>query len=260
MHSNAARNAHDVVLREVLARTSPGRVLDAPCGGGALASRLADAGYRVLGLDIDPLETHGKFEFRRADLSARLPLADGEADTVVSVEGIEHLERPFEFVRECGRVLRDHGLLIVTTPNISSLRSRWRWFLTGFHHKAKYALDETRPSPMHHINMLSYHSLRYMLHTNGFLLEAVTTNRIKPVSWLYAAAVPLVYTASRLNIAHARPQEINRAISLDVLGHMMSRDVLFGELLVMIARKTGASTLAARGTESMPPPMPASAP
>lgn len=243
MHSNAARNVHNVVLRELIARTAPGKVLDAPCGGGALASRMSDAGFAVIGLDIDPLDTQGKFEFRRADLGVRLPIGDAEVDTVVSVEGIEHLERPFDFVRECCRVLRDGGLLIMTTPNISSLRSRWRWFLTGFHHKAKYALDETNPSPLHHINMLSYHRLRYILHTNGFRIEAVTTNRIRPMSWLYVPVVPLAYAVSRLGIAMARPQEINRTISLDVLANMMSRDLLFGELMVMVARKAAVGSV-----------------
>jgi 2-polyprenyl-3-methyl-5-hydroxy-6-metoxy-1,4-benzoquinol methylase len=243
MHSNAARNVHNVVLRELIARAAPGRVLDAPCGGGALASRMSDAGFDVIGLDIDPIDTQGKFEFRRTDLSLRLPLGDAEVDTVVSVEGIEHLERPFDFVRECRRVLRDGGLLIMTTPNISSLRSRWRWFLTGFHHKAKYALDETSPSPLHHVNMLSYHRLRYILHTNGFHIEAVTTNRRKPMNWLYAPVVPLVYAVSRLGIAMARSEEVNPAISRDVFANMMSRDLLFGELMVMIARKTQAASV-----------------
>jgi 2-polyprenyl-3-methyl-5-hydroxy-6-metoxy-1,4-benzoquinol methylase len=237
MQSNAAKNAHAVVLRELVARAPPGRVLDAPCGGGALASRMSAAGFDVIGLDIDPLDTQGKFEFRRADLSAALPIGDAAVDTVVSVEGIEHLERPFDFVRECRRVLRNDGLLIMTTPNISSLRSRWRWFLTGFHHKAKYALDETNPNPLHHINMLSYHKLRYMLHTNGFRIEHVTTNRIKPISWLYVPVVPIVYAMSRLVIATARKQEINRPISDDVFERMMTRDLLFGELMIMVARK-----------------------
>ena len=57
------------------------------------------------------------------------------------------------------------------------------------------------------------------------------------MSWLYALAVPLVAAASRLNIARARKQEINRAISLDVWRAMMSTPLLFGELMVMIARK-----------------------
>lgn len=238
MPGNAARNTHRVVLRELLARAPRGsRVLDAPCGDGSLATEMRAAGFAVTGLDIEPPVDQG-IEFQRADLSAPLPVAAAAVDVVVSVEGIEHLERPFDFVRECARVLPHDGLLIMTTPNISSLRSRWRWFLTGFHHKAKYALDETAPSPMHHINMLSYHRLRYILHTNGFRIEAVTTNRIKPVSLLFALGVPLVALVSRLGIARARKEEINRAISLDVWREMMSPALLFGELMVMIARKT----------------------
>jgi hypothetical protein len=46
-----------------------------------------------------------------------------------------------------------------------------------------------------------------------------------------------VAAVSRLGIARARKQEINRAISLDVWRTMMSPPLLFGELMVMIARK-----------------------
>lgn len=237
MHGNAARNAHNVVLRELLDRVSSGTVLDAPCGTGDLAVRMSGAGLDVIGFDIDPPAEEGKFEFRRADLGKELPLADGAVDNLVSVEGIEHLERPFDFVRECNRVLVDGGLLIMTTPNISALRSRWRWLLTGFHNKCKYALDETDPNPLHHINMMSFHRLRYILHTNGFRIEKVTTNRIKAISWLYAPLVPLVYIISRLVIARAPDREINRRINLEVLNEMMKPALLFGELMIIIARK-----------------------
>jgi 2-polyprenyl-3-methyl-5-hydroxy-6-metoxy-1,4-benzoquinol methylase len=238
-HGNAAKNAHNVVLRELTARLSSGTVVDAPCGAGSLAARMAAAGLRVIGLDIVPPEAAGGFEFRRADLGAALPVPDAAADGAVSVEGIEHLERPFEFVRECRRVLRDGGLLIMTTPNISSLRSRWRWLLTGFHYKCIYALDETDPNPLHHINMLSYHELRYMLHTNGFTIEKVTTNRIKAIGWLYAPLVPLVYLVSKLVIATAKEDELNRRVSREVLAAMMKPALLFGELMIVVARKTG---------------------
>jgi 2-polyprenyl-3-methyl-5-hydroxy-6-metoxy-1,4-benzoquinol methylase len=237
MHGNAARNTHNVVLGELRERASGGTVLDAPAGEGQLAERMAAAGFDVIALDIEPAQSAAGFEFRRADLSQALPVADAEVDYVVSVEGIEHLERPFEFVRECRRVLRDKGLLIMTTPNISSLRSRWRWFLTGFHNKCKYALDETDPNPLHHVNMLSYHKLRYILHTNGFSIRKVTTNRIKPVSWLYLPIVPLVYLVSRWVIAAADEREINRRISLEVLREMLKPALLFGELMVVIAER-----------------------
>jgi 2-polyprenyl-3-methyl-5-hydroxy-6-metoxy-1,4-benzoquinol methylase len=243
MHGNAAKNTHNVVLRELLSRISAGVVLDAPCGEGLLADRMSDAGLEVIGLDIDAPRTTTKFEFRRADLSAVLPVPDNRVNNVVSVEGIEHLERPFEFVRECRRVISDGGLLIMTTPNISSLRSRWRWFLTGFHNKCKYALDEAHPNPLHHINMLSYHKLRYMLHTNGFRIEKVTTNRIKPINWLYCPVVPLIYAVSRLVVATANEREIDRRLSLEVLRDMMKPALLFGELMIVVARKVDADAL-----------------
>jgi 2-polyprenyl-3-methyl-5-hydroxy-6-metoxy-1,4-benzoquinol methylase len=203
---------------------------------------MSAAGFEVIALDIEPSDAAGKFEYRHADLNAPLPVSDAEIDYVISVEGIEHLERPFEFVRECRRVLRDRGLLILTTPNISSLRSRWRWFLTGFHNKCKYALDETDPNPLHHINMLSYPKLRYMLQTNGFRIQKVTTNRIKPVSWLYLPLVPLIFVVSRFVIAAADEREMNLRISLEVLREMLAPALLFGELMIIVAEKVVSDT------------------
>ena len=100
MHGNAAKNTHNVVLRELLARVTAGSVLDAPCGGGFLADRMSDAGLNVIGFDVVPPSTAEKFEFRRVDISSKLPMDDASIDNVVSVEGIEHLEQPFEFVLE----------------------------------------------------------------------------------------------------------------------------------------------------------------
>lgn len=236
-HGNAAKNAHNVVLQELLARVSSGTVLDAPCGKGELAKRMSDAGLQVIGFDIDLPDDDVNFDFRQVDLSASLPLADGAVENLVSVEGIEHLERPFEFVRECNRVLVDDGLLIMTTPNISSLRSRWRWLLTGFHNKCKYALDETEPNPLHHINMMSFHRLRYILHSNGFRIDKVTTNRIKAINWLFLPLVPVVYVMSRLVIGLAKERNINRRVSLEVFREMMKPALLFGELMIIVARK-----------------------
>jgi 2-polyprenyl-3-methyl-5-hydroxy-6-metoxy-1,4-benzoquinol methylase len=46
-------------------------------------------------------------------------------DAVVSIDGIEHIERPFDFIRECRRMIRKDGVLIISTPNLTALRSRW---------------------------------------------------------------------------------------------------------------------------------------
>lgn len=60
-----------------------------------------------------------------------IPLADGSVDFAVFTEVVEHLRRePLFALRELRRVLRPSGRLLVTTPNLLSLRNRLS-FLTG---------------------------------------------------------------------------------------------------------------------------------
>ena len=234
----ASTNIHNKVFDLLQSRSLAGRILDAPCGQGVFARRLLQAGFEAVGIDVEAQKEKPEFEYHRADIGRVLPLAADSVDIVTSIEGIEHLEKPFEFVRECHRVVAENGVLIMTTPNISSIRSRWRWFWTGFHNKCKYALDEYNPSPLHHINMFSFPKLRYLLHTNGFTIEEVTTNRIKPINWLYLPFVPLIYLISRATVARARDSDLVPALGLEVMRQMMSIPILFGECTIVIARKT----------------------
>jgi 2-polyprenyl-3-methyl-5-hydroxy-6-metoxy-1,4-benzoquinol methylase len=234
---NAGKNTHSKVL-EILRTTQPtGPVLDIPCGEGTFARTLASDGYDVVAIDIVQRENVTGVDFRQADMNEPLPLADNSVDRITCIEGIEHLERPFDFIRECHRVMTNDGLIILTTPNISSIRSRWRWFLTGFHNKSKYALDETDPNPMHHINMLSLPSLRYLLHTNGFYIERIDTNRIKAINWIYLPLAPFQYLVTKGVNRKAKPQDVNPDLSKQVLQQMMTLPTLLGESIIILARK-----------------------
>jgi SAM-dependent methyltransferase len=62
--------------------------------------------------------------FIRADLNSATPwVNDMRYDLVFAVEVIEHLENPRSFCRLASRLLKAGGLLVITTPNPTSLSS-----------------------------------------------------------------------------------------------------------------------------------------
>jgi SAM-dependent methyltransferase len=229
-------NTHAVVAR-LLGDEAGRRVLDVPCGEGAFLARAQRAGVLGYGVDIANRLRGPDGRFVRADMSAGLPFETGAFDAVVCIDGIEHLERPFDFVRECHRVLRPHGALVVSTPNISALRSRWRWLLTGFHNKQKVPLNECDPSPWHHVSLLSFPMLRYLLHREGFRVRTIATNRIKLVSWLYAPLWPLAAVITGGALWRWEDDPGQRRRNAEILRQLLVPAVAFGETLIVKAER-----------------------
>jgi len=212
-------------------------IVDAPCGKGTLAAALQAKDFRVFGLDIDPgaRELLGS-AFRHADLNGPLPLPDRSSDLVISVEGIEHLENPHSFLREVNRILRDEGLLILTTPNVVSLRSRVRFLGSGFFHKDSRPLNEAGRHPLHHIGLRTFPQLRYDLHTLGFRLEEVSSTHTKPISYLYSFFAPWMWLYTLIAFRKEKDKDQRRR-NKEIFQTLYSRSVLFGENLLLVARK-----------------------
>jgi GT2 family glycosyltransferase/SAM-dependent methyltransferase/glycosyltransferase involved in cell wall biosynthesis len=101
------------------------RVLDVASGSGYGAELLKAAGASdVVGLDYNldalaySLRTHarGKPEFLAGDAQV-LPFSSASFDLIVSFETLEHVPEPERMLSELRRVLRDDGILVVSTPN-----------------------------------------------------------------------------------------------------------------------------------------------
>jgi SAM-dependent methyltransferase len=113
---------HEIAYLFVLSHVTRKRVLEVGCGEGYGTALLATTASEVVGLDYDPLTIahaavhYPQARFVRGNLAA-LPLQSGSVDAVVTLQVIEHVWNHNEFVRECLRVLRPGGLLLVTTPN-----------------------------------------------------------------------------------------------------------------------------------------------
>ena len=214
------------------------RILDAPCGGeAALTQALMDAGFDAHGADLDTqAEERLGSAFTKVNLDQPLPWADGAFDAVFSTEGIEHLENHFSFLREVCRVLKPGGVLVLTTPNITALRSRVRFFGSGFFGRDSRPLNETARHPLHHIGLATFPELRYELHMSGFHLVEVRHTHIKPISYLYAIYAPWMWLYTRVAFRKEKdPAQQTR--NKEVLATLLSPSVLFGECLMLIAKK-----------------------
>lgn len=71
-------------------------------------------------------------DFKVANLNKEPILFEDEKfDVVTAFEVFEHLENPFNFARECQRILKPNGILIFSYPYAWSLQSRIKFLLSG---------------------------------------------------------------------------------------------------------------------------------
>jgi len=107
---------------------SPGSLLDIGCGNGDFAARMQGRGWSVRGMDTDAnaamaaTESHG-FEVDVGSLES-LAYAVESFDVVTARHVIEHVHDPKAFMRECWRILKPGGRLVLVTPNVGSLGHR----------------------------------------------------------------------------------------------------------------------------------------
>ncbi len=175
MESPTCVKIHAAIYERIRALNLPAaaKILDAPCGAGEVCIELAKLGYSMYGADIvNELLPEARAvlsaNFQQANFNERLPWPDQTFDAIISAEGFEHLENPFAFARELHRMCKPGGILIVTTPNVTSLRSRTRFYYSGFYNCDPRPLDESSRHPLHHIGLRTFPEWRYLLQVSGF--------------------------------------------------------------------------------------------
>jgi len=131
------------------------RVLDAGCGTGYGSRLLFKKAASVVGIDLSPLAIQYAREhyegpgvtFAQMDCQ-RLAFPNAEFDLLICFEVFEHMEDQDGFLRECLRVLRPEGTLILSTPNASTAEVHMR------------SIGQTNPF---HIGMLDLPAFRHAL-------------------------------------------------------------------------------------------------
>ena len=121
----------DLAMR-LVENEKPGRLLDAPAGGGYLAAQLATRGFQIAGMDlVRDLWQFPQHPFVCADMDAPMPFQTGSFDVALHVGGLAYMENVPALMREFHRILAPGGAFGITIENILTMESRLRFMMNG---------------------------------------------------------------------------------------------------------------------------------
>jgi SAM-dependent methyltransferase len=161
---------HEQIAQKILSEVNVGgKILDLGAGEGALSERLSDLGFNVTAADKDQSSfkctqaIFSKINFDSpGEIDEFVVQHAGEFDAVLGVEVIEHVHDQWNYVRQLIKMAKPGGLILITTPNISSWASRLIFFFTGrFHQFGDIDLAYG------HINPISPWELQLILKDSG---------------------------------------------------------------------------------------------
>jgi len=182
-------------------------VIDIPAGSGHSTKIL-----QKMGAKVEPYDLFTEFfnvndiKCKKADLSRELPIKNDYADYVLCQEGIEHLSNQYYMFKEFNRILKKGGVLFLTTPNHSKLRSKLSYLLT----ESEYFYKIMPPNEIDsiwfsdhkvsheiyfgHIFLIGIQKLRVLARISGFKIKKVHHLRVNRTSFIILLFVyPLIF-------------------------------------------------------------------
>ena len=216
------------ILSQVVPFNGETRALDIGAGQGALSAKLQAAGLSVSACDVEPEQfAVPGIECRRVQGTGVIPFPDAHFDVAVAVEVVEHITDHYTFFSEVARVLKPRGLVVFTTPNILSLKSRLSFLMTGFFYSFGPLEQFTRDAVGQHVSPFTLNRYAWMLSQHGLEISSVGTDKIQRSSLLYIPLLPLIRLTTLFRFGTRQSAH-----------NQNSTVALLGRKLVVVAAKT----------------------
>lgn len=213
-----------------LPRKLDGKLLEIGCGNGTMLSSMQEFGWTAQGVDFDPNAVQVA---RDRGLNVQLGTLKDQGyqnesfDALVMVHVIEHLSDPRDLLRECYRILKVGGHLIVVTPNASS----WGHKLYGQNWRGL--------EPPRHLRIFTISSIKEMAVQAGFSeCECRTTVRGARGMFLGSMSLERI-KGSDSSVTFTMIDKIKVEMMEMAEGIGLMKDVELGEELTLSSVKLG---------------------
>jgi len=247
-HEFSTSGIHQAILHAVqtaFPQGLTGRYLDVGSGKGELLTLLENhfPGLESFACDCtDMLMTRSNQKVEVADLNRQpLPFPDEQFELVTCSETLEHLENYWWVLREVYRVLRLGGVAVFTTPNILNLRSRLRFFSTGFYNLFGPVMPDESDvySPRGHISPIGWFYLANALASVGFEDVSMSVDKYQRRS-----LIPFLLLSGPIRLTNrmAMRREEKKYLTINnknapAVRAINSTDLLLGRTLIVRAKK-----------------------
>jgi len=156
------------------------RIGDIACAQGNIGLILAELGYQVFSVDINPTFIEyskmkyekGKMEWMVGNIDC-LDFPENMLDVAIVGELIEHCAYPEEVVEKIMRYVRPGGLLILTTPNGARIKAGLPTFSQVLSKETRKLFEGRQfgPSGEDHLFLFKLGEVKYVVPSNARIVE-----------------------------------------------------------------------------------------
>lgn len=184
-------------LRIVRRHSRPGRILDVGCSVGFFLELARAEGWTALGVEMSN-DTAQLARERGLDVLTgtleQASLPSQSFDVVTMWDLLEHVKDPVGTVAIAAEVLKENGLLTLSTPNVAGLFPRLSYRV------ARWTGHWPHPEPPAHLFQFSKKTIKRLLRQNGLLPIEILDRRI-PLAYTFGPRSTLLRNPKRLAYA-----------------------------------------------------------
>jgi 2-polyprenyl-3-methyl-5-hydroxy-6-metoxy-1,4-benzoquinol methylase len=158
------------------------KVLDVACGCGVFSSFCNEKGAFTYAIDISKVMVKNVHQTDKGILLTQtsgenLPFRNNVFDVVLALDVIEHLHNPIQFLNEIHRVMKENGVLLLTTDNTQFLFMRFFWIYRSLSWRVRknVAKEPKQKLPSTHIKDYSVDEIIRLLQNANFAISEYDT-------------------------------------------------------------------------------------